>query len=72
MLWGKKYTIARKSALPASTQDGYANKFQLLCAIKHLKVEFHSGETENDKHKVDHAHKSLLFSPYSRNQIISR
>ena len=68
---GKKYTIAWKSALPASTKEEYANKFQLLCiqatkhlkvatkvdqqpgwdATKHLKVEFHSGETENGKHK---------------------
>ena len=61
MLWGKKYTIAWKSALPASTKAGYANKFQLLCATKHLKVEFHSGEAENGKHKVDHAHKSLVI-----------
>ena len=27
----------------------------------HLKVEFHSGEAENDKNKVDHAHKSLVI-----------
>ena len=61
MSWGKKYTIAWKSALPASTKDEYANKFQLLCATKHLKVEFHSGEAENGKYKVDYAHKSLVI-----------
>ena len=58
---GQKYTIAWKSTLLASTKEGYANKFQLLCATKHLKVEFHSGEAENGKHKVDHSHKSLVI-----------
>ena len=53
--------IAWKSTLPASTKERYAKKFQILCATKHLKVEFHSGEAENGKHKVDHAHKSLVI-----------
>ena len=54
-------TIAWKSTLPASTKEGYAKKFQILCATKHLKVEFHSGATEKGKRKVDHAHKSLVI-----------
>ena len=58
---GQKYTITWKSALPASKKAGYANKFQLLCATKHLKVEFHSGEAENGKYKADHAHKNLVI-----------
>ena len=53
--------IAWKSTLPASTKERYAKKFQILCATKHLKVEFHSGEAEDGKHKVDHAHKSLVI-----------
>ena len=52
---------AWKSTLPASRKEGYAKKFQLLCATEHLKVEFHSGEAENGKRKVDHAHKSLVI-----------
>ena len=47
--------------VPASTKEGYARKFQILCATKHLKVEFHSSEAENGKRKVDHAHKSLVI-----------
>ena len=61
MLWGKNYTIAWKSTLPASRKEIYAKKFQILFATKHLKVKFHSGEAENSKCKVDHAHKSLVI-----------
>ena len=46
---GDKYTVAWKSALPASTMEGYAKKLQLPYVTKYLKVEFHSGEAENGK-----------------------
>ena len=62
-------TIAWKSISPLSKKEGYAKKFQILRVTKYLKVEFHSGEAENGKCKVDHAHKAWLFSSYSRNHL---
>ena len=58
---GQKVHNYMEKHLTCSMKEGYAKKFQILCTTLHLKVEFHSGEAENGKRKVDHAHKSLVI-----------